>query len=46
MFSLQAKKAENRFRVRQGTKFYRVKCRPVDRDQVSCDWLRAGHVTS
>ena len=50
MLSVQAKKAENRFRVRQGTKFYRVKCRPVDRerergDQVSCDWPRAGHVT-
>ena len=25
----QAKKAENRFKVPQGTKFYRVKCRPV-----------------
>jgi len=27
----QAKKAENRFRVRQGTKFYRVKCKHYDR---------------
>jgi len=27
----QAKKAENRFRVRQGTKFYRVKCKYYDR---------------
>ena len=25
----QAKKAENRFRVPQGTKFYRVKCKPA-----------------
>ena len=25
----QARKAENRFRVPQGTKFYRVKCKPV-----------------
>lgn len=25
----QAKKPENRFRVPQGTKFYRVKCRPL-----------------
>ncbi len=25
----QAKKAENRFRVPQGTKFYRVKCKPI-----------------
>merc|ERR1712133_241127 len=27
----QAKKAENRFRVPQGTKFYRVKCKNYDR---------------
>lgn len=27
----QAKKAENRFRVRQGTKFYRVKCKLVEK---------------
>ena len=27
----QAKKSENRFRVRQGTKFYRVRCRAVER---------------
>ena len=33
MFSLQAKRAENRFRVRQVTKFYRVKCRTVDRER-------------
>ena len=26
----QAKKPQNRFRVAQGTKFYRVKCRPVN----------------
>ena len=25
----QAKKAENRFRVPQGTKFYRIKCKPA-----------------
>ena len=25
----QAKKSENRFRVPQGTKFYRVRCKPV-----------------
>lgn len=31
----QAKKAENRFRVMAGTKFYRVKCKPVERDQLS-----------
>ena len=45
MFSPQAKKAKNRFRVWQGTKFYHVKCRTVDRerergDQVSCGWLK------
>jgi len=28
----QARKAENRFRVPQGTKFYRVKCKPIDKD--------------
>jgi len=27
----QAKKAENRFRVRQGTKFYRVKCKLMEK---------------
>merc|ERR1711992_184668 len=27
----QAKKAENRFRVKQGTKFYRVKCKLVEK---------------
>merc|ERR1711915_78615 len=27
----QAKKAENRFRVRQGTKFYRVRCKLLER---------------
>ena len=40
----QAKKAENRFRVRQGTKFYRVKCKNYDRQNflndsfLTCDW--------
>merc|ERR1719219_386997 len=31
----QAKKAENRFRVKQGTKFYRVKCKLVERSSSS-----------
>jgi len=37
----QAKKAENRFKVKQGTKFYRVKCKLVDRlsSSVSGDTL-------
>merc|ERR1712183_1055310 len=39
----QAKKAENRFRVRQGTKFYRVKCKLLDRtgDNLAKSLLRA-----
>jgi len=28
----QARKPENRFKVRVGTKFYRVKCRPLERE--------------
>lgn len=31
----QAKKAENRFKVAQGTKFYRVKCKVWDRSSSS-----------
>ena len=31
----QARKPENRFHVPMGTKFYRVKCRPVDRIKTS-----------
>merc|ERR1712226_362790 len=33
----QAKKPENRFKVRVGTKFYRVRCRPVDRESLVRD---------
>jgi len=28
----QTRKPENRFRLAQGTKFYRVKCKPVEKD--------------
>merc|ERR1711953_217540 len=35
----QAKKAENRFRVKQGTKFYRVKCKSVERGAASSESL-------
>ena len=30
----QARKPENRFRVPQGTKFYRVKCKPIEKDEI------------
>lgn len=30
----QAKKSENRFRVPQGTKFYRVRCKPVNKENI------------
>ena len=30
----QARKAENRFKVPQGTKFYRVRCKPVEKEQI------------
>ena len=33
----QAKKSENRFRVPQGTKFYRVKCKPLVKDSEPSD---------
>ena len=36
---VQAKKAENRFRVKQGTKFYRVKCKSVERGAASSESL-------
>ena len=32
----QARKPQNRFRVAQGTKFYRVKCKPVDKSDSYC----------
>ena len=33
----QAKKSENRFRVPQGTKFYRVKCKPLVKEPEKSD---------
>lgn len=37
----QAKKAENRFRVRQGTKFYRVRCKLLERTTESNSLARS-----
>ena len=37
----QAKKAENRFRVRQGTKFYRVRCKLLERTTESISLVRS-----